>query len=385
MTSGPTDALLVTLRNAALHSRIYYKEAATLANAGYRVAVIGLSGSHTQLDSYIHPGIAVYPLALSSSLFNGWWQALRLCLKLKPRVLHLHAPELLPLGLIVKLLVGCRVVYDMHEDYLQNHLYGAEYRSWQSRWFGRMIRLVERLSVGWLSAVVYAERNYLMEVSLKVKRAIVLENKALINKEPVEPDALFPNTESDLPWMLYTGTIAETWGIFEAIRIWATVNQTRPLGLAVIGHAPKQYVLQQVLIAAEATGLGNRFYLQGGREYLHPSIIWRAQRQCTLGIAPYRAAHHIARRTPTRFFEFVVAGKPLFYSDTSAHWRGVLAEVYGDAMGIDPADTYGSARKILDFLSGDRRVDISDATRSACSWETEAPTLLSLYRELQAR
>ncbi|MDX2062790.1 MAG: glycosyltransferase, partial [Bacteroidia bacterium] len=144
--------LHVTLRNVALHSRIFYKEAQTLAQAGYRCAVVGLpQGGQTV---YARGGVLVLPYPTGAAVlrrlcFVAWAVA-----RLRPAVLHVHSPELLLLGLWARLRYGCRVVYDVHEDYRANRHYGAEYaqcRPWQ-RLVGTLLRLWERLALRWVMA-----------------------------------------------------------------------------------------------------------------------------------------------------------------------------------------------------------------------------------------
>ena len=98
--------------------RIFYKEAQSLAAAGYDVTILGpgpasLAGEHAGVNVVtIEP-----PRSVSGRLLN-LARLLHLAHKTGARLIHFHDPELLPVGLALRLL-GRKVVYDCHENFPQ--------------------------------------------------------------------------------------------------------------------------------------------------------------------------------------------------------------------------------------------------------------------------
>jgi glycosyltransferase involved in cell wall biosynthesis len=374
------DVLHLTLRNESLHPRIFYKEAVSQAIAGIRVGIIGLSAEHTL--PLRAKGCLIIPLAYASSRLTRLRKMWAISLRLRPRVLHLHTPELLPLVLTLRLLLGVKLVYDMHEDYLANRRYGQEYT--RNRWWkvlqGQLLRGIERLSAPFLAQVCYAERCYGNLLRLPVGRSITLENKALKFTEGVLLQAEIQEKLDGMPRLLVSGTIAKTWGVFEAVAIWAALNQHTPVALVVAGFAPDPVVLLELKKRTAATGFAGRFQLIGGDHFVSPLQIWELQQKCELGLACYRPAKHIKGRIPTKFYEYLAAGRPLFYNNQSPVWDAFLRPYY-PSLGINPAQAEASAASILAYLK--KPPTLPAVPESVCSWSaTEAPKLRAVYAKL---
>ncbi|MEO0080146.1 MAG: glycosyltransferase, partial [candidate division WOR-3 bacterium] len=98
-----SEVCVLTTVHSPDDARIFHKEVKTLRSAGYTVA-------------FIAP--ARRPKADLKHRLLGLCRGLIQALGTKARVFHLHDPELLPVGLVLKAL-GKSVVYDIHEDYPQ--------------------------------------------------------------------------------------------------------------------------------------------------------------------------------------------------------------------------------------------------------------------------
>ncbi len=112
----PTVCILTTSHNVK-DDRIFHKEALSLERFGYEVIIVAQHCKEEIIDS-----IRVFPLRPAKrrfdrhvrSVFRAFWLAMRL----RADVYHFHDPELLPVGLMLRIL-GKKVIYDAHEDYQQ--------------------------------------------------------------------------------------------------------------------------------------------------------------------------------------------------------------------------------------------------------------------------
>src|SRR2546422_604214 len=99
-----------------LDTRIFFKECRTLARSGYDVILIAPGDKDGARES---SGVAIKAVPRPHSRFDRMirtvWRLCRAALKEKGRVYHFHDPELIPVGLWLRLR-GVHVIYDVHED-----------------------------------------------------------------------------------------------------------------------------------------------------------------------------------------------------------------------------------------------------------------------------
>ena len=100
--------------------RVFHKEAKTLIKAGYDVILIAQHNKEEVVD-----GVKIIPLPKPRNRFERMtkvvWKLFRLALKEKADVYHFHDPELIPVGLVLRLF-SKKVIYDVHEDVPQQIL-----------------------------------------------------------------------------------------------------------------------------------------------------------------------------------------------------------------------------------------------------------------------
>jgi glycosyltransferase involved in cell wall biosynthesis len=141
---------------------------------------------------------------------------------------------------------------------------------------------------------------------------VVLENKY----QPA-PGELLPTQPRPLPApgeplrLLYSGTISELNGVWEAIALTEQLHQIWPTGarLTIIGFCQQPALLQkmQEKAAVNPTWLT----LIGGAELVpHAGIVAEMSRS-HLGLLPYRPHPSTERCRPTKLFEYLAHGLPV--------------------------------------------------------------------------
>ena len=96
--------------------RIFYKQAQTLARAGYAVTVVGPGPEEWGGE---RDGVRVQTVPVARGVGQrilNLWRLLRVGLGADAACFHFHDPELLPVGAVLKL-CGRRVIYDVHEHF----------------------------------------------------------------------------------------------------------------------------------------------------------------------------------------------------------------------------------------------------------------------------
>ncbi|MDO4905408.1 MAG: glycosyltransferase [Lautropia sp.] len=166
--------------------RIIRKELASLAAAGYEAhAVIAATPAEVaeaaQLDVTIHalteqPGSGRLA-RMTRKMYAAWQQ----CRQVNAGLYHFHDPELIPLGLMLKL-SGHRVVMDVHEDLanqiLTKHWIPARLR----KVVARLARTAERIGARFFDGVVTASPRQAVFFEDVARRVVVAHNYPLLSE-----------------------------------------------------------------------------------------------------------------------------------------------------------------------------------------------------------
>ena len=252
-----------------------------------------------------------------------------LLLLLRPNLVVVHAPELLPLTLLWQALGRDRLfVYDIRENYALNVRTQRVYRGFVRRGLAAGLRWVEARAARAAAGVILAEASYAAELpflsELPPGRVVVLENK--YQPQPGEqlrrqPIPLPPPTEPLR--LLYSGTISELNGVWEAIALAGQLRAAWPGGarLTIIGFCQQPGLLTQ--LQEQAAVHGDWLTLIGGaRPVPHADIVAEIGRS-HLGLLAYRPHPSTERCRPTKLFEYLAHGLPVLAAPNPL-WQELL-------------------------------------------------------------
>ena len=327
--------LHLTVLNPARHTRIFYKLARSQVRLGWQVSI---AGQDEATNPYREDGVTIYPIQPFHRLSPQRWLVRKklsaLALRLRPDVIVIHAPELLPLAIRLQAKTGAKLCYDVHEDFEQNLLHAVHYPSFLRMFLARRIRKIEQRSLPYLSAVSYAEALY-QDILGAGEKAIVLENTFSRESLKATPSPGLPKG----PYFLYCGTIAKEWGSFAAISYWEKLFEFTKIPLVLAGHCPRAEVLAELQTKIEESPLRDHIELIGGAAYVPYRDIVSLIEGCYVGFGLYEPLPHLVGKVPTKFYEFLALGRPLLYP---AAWEafgvannlGVVVSESRDVAGI---------------------------------------------------
>jgi len=110
----PVKVCILTTVHIPFDTRIFHKEAKTLIQAGYDVTLIAQHSKNEIVD-----GVKIIALQKPKNrfirIFGLTWRTLFLALCQRADIYHFHDPELIFVGVLLRLL-GKKVIYDVHED-----------------------------------------------------------------------------------------------------------------------------------------------------------------------------------------------------------------------------------------------------------------------------
>lgn len=260
------------------------------------------------------------------------WKGLRAARALDADLYHLHDPELLPVGLALKL-SGRRVVYDCHENFVEK----AKARRWIPHplrgFYAGMYEWLVRRILPRLDGLVAATAG--IAARLPARRSLVLRN--LPDLDAVR--AGISGSERQAGLVIYTGGLTPNRGIEQVIP--ALVNHcSANWKLVIVGNTDEQVRgrLQPYLEDARIDFRGRVAYAE----------VLRLMGAAAVGIVCNQARFDYQNALPNKLFEYMAAGLPVVCSDFP-QWRG-LVETHRCGVLCDSSDPASIGKAIESVL-----------------------------------
>ncbi len=360
-SAGLPPVCHVTVLNPARHPRIFYKWAWSQKELGHEVTVIGQDSSPAP---YQMAGIRIVPIRPFGRASLRRWLApiwlLGMCLRVKAKVFVIHAPDLLPTAVFLKVFFRKKIIYDVHEDYARSLTFGDHHPAWH-RWLADIWRTWECWAARRFDRIVYAEACYQGMLHVKKEKVFVLENKF---SDRAATEGHYPIPE--VPYLLYTGTLAPEWGVMATLDFWESLVPKNPIRLVIAGFAANNTFLEQLRARISAYPFSAQIELIGGDTPVPYGQILALIRGSVAGAAFYQLTPAIEGKHPSKFYEFQALGKPLFFTPFE-DWVDYDAHA---PLGI-PWESGQSVADAWEALSNwqDRSAKLDKA---ACFWTNEA-------------
>ncbi len=341
MLDSGSPALVVLLASVLKpvdDTRMRGKFAETLLRRPYtqvHIAGRGVAGADNSQPTQPEPRLHLHRIFGGPRLGLGrlaaqarYWAVLR---RVRPALVVVHAPELLPLTLLWHWLGrGRRFIYDIRENYALNIATQRVYGGLTRRVLAAALRGVEGWAARRAAGMVLAEASYAAELPflgrLPPARVVVVENKYQPVPGEVLPAAPRPPLGAAAPLrLLYSGTISELNGVWEAIALAGQLRTAWPGGvrLTVIGCCQQPALLRQ-LQEKTAANAGWLTLIGGAAPVPHAAIVAEMGRS-HLGLLAYRPHPSTERCRPTKLFEYLAHGLPMLCAPNPL-WLALLQQ-----------------------------------------------------------
>ncbi|MDN5210699.1 glycosyltransferase [Fulvivirgaceae bacterium BMA12] len=351
--------------------RMYEKMGLSLDQTNkYEINIIGFSTKNISKSA----GIQWHPIynspRLSFKRLLAPWKCYRKILKVKPEVIILNTPELLIVIIAYKIIFGSKIIYDIRENYPENIRYTNTYPRLLRPFLASLVRGLEILSKPFIDHYFLAEKSYAAAMAFTRNKRTIIENKF---KNPGLP---LPKTRiaGHHFKMVYSGTIAENYGILEAIHFAEKLFEYRKdITLTIIGYCAKPKLLQEIkkLIADKPY-----IRLIGGEKPVPHTEVLKAIGDADVGLVPYRSNKSTDNCFPTKIYEYMAYRLPLILQN-NPYWvdfclsHGSCIPI--DFLSFDPEKVLDKYSKTTFYRTG-KSMDIY--------WETEEVKLLQAIENL---
>lgn len=351
--------------------RINLHECQSLAEAGYRVTLIGPPSAVDSLPAgieYVVVRPSPHRLGRMTLVVARVYRAARTA---RATVYHIHDPELLPLAPLLRLRGG-RVVYDAHED-LPRQLLS---KPWIPQRLRPIVSGLVAAVLPWTAIVTDAVVAATGPVAQTFSKGdvVTLYNYPRLAEFPEGDATPFRDRPS---FVVYVGGVTAVRGIHNMVRAMSLVKDAN-IRLRIAGNAePVTYA--ETLVATSGS---ERVDLLG---WVGRSPVVELLRNALAGLVVMPPAPQHAAGLPTKMFEYMAAGLPVIVSDFPS-WRRIIDES-GAGIAVDPERPEAIAEAI-DWVAAHR--DSAEAmgrrgqaaVREKYNWETESTKLLTLYDRL---
>jgi glycosyltransferase involved in cell wall biosynthesis len=299
-------------------------------------------------------------------------------------LVHVHnMPDVLVLSALVPKVLGAKVILDLHDPMpeLMTTIFGLDAESWQVR----MLRRLERWSIGWADLV--------LTVNLACKRLFFgrsceAEKIHIVMNSPDE--AIFaPGRARSRPArrpasgkafvVMYHGSLVERNGLDLAVEAVARVRGSVPsVELRIYG--PGTPFLERVMESVRSRGLTDTIRYLGPKRL---EEIASAIETCDVGIVPNQRSVFAELNTPTRIFEYLAVGTPV----VAPRAAGILDYFQEDSLVLFELGDADDLARRLEYVwaEPDKVREIvrrgRDVYRSH-AWSREREVLIGLVDEL---
>ena len=356
-------------------TRLLYREASTLSEQ-YRVEVDAEAPFASQQWGDIQiRGLKILPRwARPIHWITLGWRALTS----PARVIHFHDPELIPLGLMLRM-VGKEVIYDVHEDVPLDLLEKAWIPVYLRRIMVAVYRLWQALADRFLSAIITATEP--IAAQFHNHRLTVIRNYPPV-KILSSADAREPFRPGSRLALIYLGSISESRGVLEIIQACNYLPKSWDYRLSVVGASKPGSAYGQELLAAAAPFDG-RVEFRGHLDFKEAVSALNAAH---MGLVCTHPTPNDLVGQPLKLLEYLVAGLAVVLSDFPA-WHQYVAG-YPLYECVDPKNPAAIADGIITLASTLSTVDVRQARvevqkmQRKYDWASQAELLSALYRSI---
>ena len=349
-------------------SRIFHKECSSLARAGHSVTLLVADGFEPEDLNGVHIESVLPFKNRLLRLLIGPYRFFRAARAFRADVYHLHDPELIILGILLKIFLGARIIYDAHED-LPKQIFSKQYLPAPLRKpLSRLVQFVQWITLPWLDGLVTATpsiRNSLFKLN---KNIVDIKNFPIIGELSTSED-----THATSRAVCYVGGLFATRGIVELIEAAALLPDNIEILLA--GPMESESFHRSL---EQMDGWQHTQYLGVlGREGVRDLLSRSAVGMVTLSATPNHLESY-----PTKMFEYMSAGLPVIASDLPL-WREIVEGAQCGVL-VDPGDAKAVSEAILAIVDHQGKakemgMNGQRAVLEKYNWELEAKRLINFY------
>jgi len=294
----------------------------------------------------------------------------RLAQNLKVNIYHLHDPELIPIGLLLKL-SGMKVIFDSHED-IPRDIKDKMYLNLIVRvLFSYLFRLLEFTVFRFFDYIVSATPD------IRDKFLKIGVNSVDINNYPILEE--FENHLSDSEkkrLICYVGGITKVRGVLEVVKSLELADNVR---LNLVGKFESENLRNEIVSINKGWSLVNEL------GHLDRDGVSKAICESMVGMVTLLPANNFINSLPVKMFEYMAAKLPIIASDFQL-WKSII-EDNNCGLCVNPTDINQIAHAIKTIVDNkELRLEMAEnayeLVKTKYNWDMEEKKLIKLFNKL---
>ena len=350
--------------------RIFEKQSRSSVKEGFEVCIV-VPCNH----DYERDGVKIISVSKPKSRFTRmtttFLQIYRKAVSLKADLYQIHDPELIPLGILLKIR-GKRVVRDIHEDIPKQIL--------SKFWINKNLRSLISIIIGTIENICTKFFDGIVTATPSIFSRFESEKTILVQNYPIIEDRKFDNLDYShrKNRIVFIGGITKIRGIYEIVESLNYLDNNLEVIFDLVG-AFDPPILEEKVKNNEGWGKVN-FLGWKSRDTVN-SILGESR----VGLVLYHPVPNHVEAQPNKLFEYMEAGIPIVASDFP-FWRKIISE---SEVGVlaNPLNPRDIAKKITWLLKNPK---ISKkmgengrrAVKEKYNWDVEVKKLISLYNKI---
>lgn len=359
-----------------LDARTFNMEILPAVQRGVRAALVGPHGTERHED-----GLEILPLTGGRSRLRRFFTspAIAFFARRQPAgIYHLHNPEMIPAGLLLKFLFRKTVVYDTQEDFAAMMLTKTYLPPRLRGVMGKAVHMAERLAANVFDGFVTADPGTMRALahSGKSKKLVFynLPNLEFFTHLKPVPKAFD---------VVYRGGLSERAGTFVLLEALQILRRRGILARALLfGYTDDQAARLSILDRVARMNLTSQIFLHGRVPHAEMASTLT---QARISVSPLMAIPKFMHNIPVKVFESWACGLPVISSDLPPIRPFFRDGKFGIL--VPPGDSEALADAIEELLKNPSRAEqMGRAGRQAvferCNNKREIHKLLSFYAKI---
>jgi glycosyltransferase involved in cell wall biosynthesis len=361
---------ILTSAHSALDDRIFYREARSLSRAGHDAILIAPHHCNEETE-----GVEIRAVTKEAGrlarMTRSVWAIYRQAVRENAQVYHVHDPELIPVGLLLRAQAK-KVVYDIHEDLPRQILSKYYLPRWIRRPLSGLVERFEDFSCHYFSALVTNTPAIANRFKRLNSQTVVIQNLPL--GEEYLPFEISWDDRSQ--HICYVGGISTIRGARQMVNAMGLLPESLPTKLMLAGD------FSPPSLGGELSRLRgwSRVETLG---FLERRSVYQLLSHSRVGLVVLLPEPNHVQARPVKLFEYMSAGTPVIASDFP-EWREIIEEC-GCGLVVDPLDPEALAEAINYLCTHPQEAEAMGrlgrrAVEEKYNWVSEEKKLLALYQ-----
>ncbi len=356
----------IALRHPLFDTRVFFKEALPLSQAGYHITIVAKKSEGTA------------PVGIEAISCDSFFTGLRLLLSKKFDAYHVHDQTSLLLGIILCSIKRTPLIYDIHEHYF---LFPRLRRGWKKRILNLVYAyIIEPLGIQLADLCIGVTPTMQRVYGKKSKRFLYFPNYYV-----GEMSATMPVENREAPFknrfvLLYQGGMKRERGIYQYIDIVDALRKSFPnILLAYIGPFDGAEDKELFMQTIEKKQLQDSVWYGGALPF---QDVGKYTAQADVGLNFLANSLNNNLGIQNKLFEYLAHGLPIFSSDNVEFVRDILVP-QGLAV-IAPYDNVAISVTRLSEMLAQKESYVQSVIQYRAGYQQQQyiPSLIAAYKEI---